>query len=176
MAKPEDKYILVVDDEEDVRDYLVSVLEDAGFQVEEAADGEEALRKVKEKKPDFISLDLVMPKKSGIKFLHELRRNKEWASIPVLIVTAHAHDELGKTDLDNIFAGKIISGPKVYLEKPVKPEQYIRAICDKLDIECENYSESPDPSHMRSELKGLLDTADPNKLAEIMKILRDKNK
>lgn len=49
---------------------------------------------MKETLPDFISLDLVMPKKSGIKFLYELRHNKEWVNIPVGLVTAHAHDKL----------------------------------------------------------------------------------
>jgi len=95
MTKPEDKTILVVDDEDDVRNYFAEVLLDAGFNVVTAADGEEALDKIKEQKPDFISLDLVMPKKSGIKFLYELRHNKLWANIPVVIVTAHAHDKLG---------------------------------------------------------------------------------
>ena len=55
------KYILVVDDEPDVRAYLRSALEDAGFTVETAADGQEALETGEAPSPDLISLDLVMP-------------------------------------------------------------------------------------------------------------------
>jgi DNA-binding response OmpR family regulator len=79
MAKPEDKTILVVDDEEDVREYLSMVLEDVGFRVLTSEDGNKALEQLKKEVPDFISLDLVMPGKSGMKFLVEMRRNKAWA-------------------------------------------------------------------------------------------------
>jgi CheY-like chemotaxis protein len=69
MARPEDKTVLVVDDEEDVREYFAMALEDAGFNVLRAANGNEALERIREKTPDFISLDLVMPEKSGIRLL-----------------------------------------------------------------------------------------------------------
>jgi len=68
MPKPQDMTILVVDDEPGVVIYLKTLLEDAGFTVVTAADGNEALDHVKRRKPDLISLDLVMPKKSGIRF------------------------------------------------------------------------------------------------------------
>ena len=58
MPQAEEKTILVVDDEPDVRQYLEMVLRDAGFRVVTAGDGEEAMEKIREKKPDFISLDL----------------------------------------------------------------------------------------------------------------------
>ena len=96
MERAEDKTILVVDDEPNVRQYLMTILQDAGFKVVTAGDGVEALEVIKRSIPDFISLDLIMPKKSGHRLLHELRRNKLWSRIPVLIVTAHAQDELGK--------------------------------------------------------------------------------
>ena len=80
----------------------VMVLVDAGFKVVTAGDGEEALEKIRAEKPDFISLDLVMPRKSGHRLLKELRRDRELSRIPVLIVTAHARDELGKGDLKDL--------------------------------------------------------------------------
>ncbi len=73
----EDKTVLVVDDEEDVREYLEAILEDAGFRVETAVDGEDGLAKVQVNPPDLVSLDLVMPKKSGIKFLYDGVRELE---------------------------------------------------------------------------------------------------
>ena len=96
MAKPEDKTILVVDDEDDVRNYLKTALEDAGFNVNTATNGKEALEQVEKQRPDMISLDLVMPEHSGFEFYQKLQRNKEYKNIPTLIVTGHAHDELGK--------------------------------------------------------------------------------
>ena len=63
------KRILVVDDEADVRNFLKAALIEAGFEVITAEDGNLALEEVKKQLPDLISLDLVMPKKSGQSFI-----------------------------------------------------------------------------------------------------------
>ena len=125
MSGPEDKTVLIVDDEPDVVAYFAGILERAGFDVMTASNGADAMECVKLKKPDFISLDLVMPEKSGIRFLYELRRNREWARIPIMIVTAHARDDLGKEDFNEIFSGRTMTGPLTYLEKPVKPDRFL---------------------------------------------------
>ena len=174
MSRAEDKTVLVVDDEDDVRDYLAMTLEDAGFNVMTAANGQEALARIEEKTPDFISLDLVMPQKSGMKLLYELRRNKEWSNIPFVIVTAHARDELGKRDLADILSNKTFSGPKVYLEKPVTPERYVGFICEQLGVEHEASEQVAKTDELRGELMKLIDSADPGKLAEAMKLLKKK--
>ncbi len=171
MSKPEDKTVLVVDDEEDVREYLAMALEDAGFNVEQASNGNEALESIGKKAPDFISLDLVMPEKSGIKLLHELRRNKEWKRIPFVIVTAHAEDDLGKGDLQEILSQKTFSGPKIYLEKPVKPDQYVGFICEQLGVEYD-VGPSNNGDQLRGELEELLKGADAAKLAEALRLLK----
>ena len=176
MSKPEDKTVLIVDDEPDVVSFFVSVLEDAGFNVETASNGFEALEKVKNKKPDFISLDLVMPEKSGIKFYYELRKNKEWSKIPVIIVTAHAHDEFGKTDFSDLMEGKVISGPATYLEKPINPEKYVNTVKRILGLpETELKEKSKSKDELQSELRKALESADPSKLQEALKLLK-KNK
>ena len=159
MIKPEDKTILVVDDEPDVLAYLTMVLEDAGFNVMSARDGNEALESVKQKKPDFISLDLVMPHKSGIKFYHELRKNKVWSDIPVIIVTAHARDNLGQGDLEEILQGRTYSGRQVYLEKPVKAADFVRMVKRELGIPVEEVAEDTHRT-TREEIDSLLDNAD----------------
>ena len=174
MPEPQDKTVLVVDDEDDVREYFADILRDAGFNVVTAADGEEALQQVRAKKPDFISLDLVMPRKSGIKFLYELRHNKEWVNIPVVIVTAHAHDGLGKKDLKDIFEDKSFSGPKSYLEKPINEEKYVRMVCENLGIVYEEPEGTEAIEKQRSELKDLIQGADPKTIAEILDRLKKK--
>jgi CheY-like chemotaxis protein len=131
MSDYSGKKILVVDDEPDVRAYLKSALEDHGFKVETASDGFEALDNIKNNIPDLISLDLVMPRHSGIKLYHDLQKNNLWSKIPVLIVTGHAKDDLGKADFDSM----MMQGVGVYLEKPVKPDNYVLQVCNLLKIE-----------------------------------------
>jgi len=171
MTKPEDKTILVVDDEPDVLTYLTMVLEDAGFNVMSATDGDEALERIKQKKPDFISLDLVMPHKSGIRFYHELRKNKEWSDIPVIIVTAHARDELGRGDLEEILQGRTYSGRQVYLEKPVKAENFVRMVKRELGIPMDDLVEDA-PKATREEIDSMLDNADQALLDKIARELK----
>ncbi len=172
MAKPQDKTILVVDDEDDVRDYFADILRDAGFNVETAADGDEALQKVRENKPDFISLDLVMPRKSGIKFLYELRHKRAWVNIPVVIVTAHAHDKLGRKDLQNILEDKSFSGPKFYLEKPIDEDTYVRTVCENVGVDYEEPEQKVDDEKKKKELEKLIKDADPKTVSEVLRILK----
>ena len=172
MTLPIEKTVLVIDDEEGVRLYLKTALLDAGFTVETAVDGLDALEKVQADPPDAISLDLVMPKKSGAKFLHELHRNKEWRRIPVVLVTAHAKDDLGREDFEDVMSGRSLIGPGSYLEKPVKADVYVNAIKRALGIEAaEDASTASGP---RDEVDGLLEGADPEKMKRILKILREK--
>ncbi|MFO7892679.1 MAG: response regulator [Longimicrobiales bacterium] len=170
MARPEDKTVLVVDDEPNVRIYLAQILQDAGFNVKTAADGEEALAMIREDPPDFISLDLVMPRKSGHKLLYELRKDHELSQIPVLIVTAHARDELGEGPLKDIVESRVISGPGVYLEKPVRPLDYVRAVQRSLGIE--EASDDEDRINLQEELKSALPDAEPHALRRALEALK----
>lgn len=158
------KRILVVDDEADVRNFLKAALKEAGFEVITAEDGFLALEEVKKQLPDLISLDLVMPKKSGAKFYHELTKKKEWSKIPIIIVTGHARDDLGKADLKEL----TMSGPGVYLEKPVKPDNYIAAIKSilKMDTTAEE-KKNAELVELQSKLKNMIDDADPETLKKI---------
>ncbi len=170
MPRPQDKTILVVDDEPNVRDYLAQILLDAGFNVKTAGDGSEALDMIKEDPPDFISLDLVMPRKSGHKLLYELRKDKKFSRIPVVIVTAHAGDEMGKGDLEDIMDNRVLSGPGVYLEKPVKPLTYVRAVQRAVGV-----PETPldaDRISLQEELQDALPKAEPHALRRALEALK----
>jgi CheY-like chemotaxis protein len=172
MARAQDKTVLVVDDEPDVRNYLSMILTDAGFNVVNASDGVEALEIIREKKPDFISLDLVMPRKSGHKLLYELRKDRELSRIPVLIVTAHAQTELGKSDLDDIMESKVISGPSVYLEKPVRPQDYVRSVQRALGIEEAEVTD--DKMGIQKELEQELRNASTDSMKRALEMLKKK--
>ena len=173
MARAQEKTVLVVDDEPNVRDYLAQILQDGGFQVQTASDGEEALEMIRRKPPDFISLDLVMPRKSGHKLLYELRKDRELSGIPTLIVTAHARDELGKGDLEDIVDNRVISGPGVYLEKPVKPLDYLRCVQRALGIE--EAEEEEDRISLQEELQRHLPKAEPHALRRALEALKRKD-
>ena len=170
MEKAEDKTILVVDDEPNVREYLRTVLEDAGFKVVTAADGEEALEVIRRERPDFISLDLIMPKKSGHKLLYELKKDKNLSRIPVLIVTAHAHDELGKGSLEDLLRNGVMSGPGTYLEKPINPLSYVRSIQRALGIE--ESKETEDKLNLKEKLQQELQGATPDALRKALEALK----
>jgi two-component system alkaline phosphatase synthesis response regulator PhoP len=170
MEQAKDKTILVVDDEPDVREYLKTVLEDADFKVVTAGDGVEALEIIRREKPNFISLDLIMPRKSGHKLLYELKKNKDLSRIPVLIVTAHARDELGKENLEDILNSRVMSGPGTYLEKPVNPLSYVRSIQRALGIEESEGTE--DKLSLRNELQEELQGADADALRQALEALK----
>jgi CheY-like chemotaxis protein len=174
MARAEDKTILVVDDEPNVREYLAALLEDAGFNVLRAGDGEEALAIIKQSKPDFISLDLIMPKKSGQKLLYELRKNREFSRIPVLIVTAHAKTDLGKQDLQDILDSSVMHGPGTYLEKPVNPQNYVRSIQRTLGVEMS--PESTEKVGLRDEVEQTLKGATAEQLRSALAALQKAQK
>jgi CheY-like chemotaxis protein len=169
MTDESQKHVLVVDDEPDVRGYLRSALEDAGFGVQTASDGLEALDLIRRNPPDLISLDLVMPRHSGAKLFRELQKDRNLSKIPVLIVTGHARDELGRTDLEEM----TMSGPGIYLEKPVRPASYVSAVCKLLGIETQEVEETG-PEDLRRSLDRALSGADRDALQRALDALRKK--
>ncbi len=85
----EKRTVLVIDDEEAVRQVLSRFLTKAGYEVRVAADAQEALQMAHSlSPPDLIVLDLMMPMMSGFELLNALRVNPEWTKIPVVVLTA----------------------------------------------------------------------------------------
>jgi CheY-like chemotaxis protein len=178
MASPEEKRVLVVDDEEDVVFFLSTALEDAGFAVDSARSVDEALERIRASVPDCISLDMMMPGKSGIVLFHELQRNPAWRRIPVLFVTGHAKDEKVRKDLDAAasLADSTLSGPTTYLDKPVTAAKYVKAVAAalKVDLPAEA-SGNGGAESVREELENLIKGADPEALRDALKLLKEKS-
>ena len=80
--------VLVIEDEPSIRQMVRRVLEKEGWVVREAENGKVGLRAVSENRPAVILLDLMMPVMNGFDFVQELRKNKDWQDIPVVILTA----------------------------------------------------------------------------------------
>lgn len=166
MALASEKRIMVVDDEPDVRDFLSSCLEDAGFQVETAVDGYDALEKIERQAPDLMTLDLVMPRISGIKLMRKLRKSERLKDIPVIIVTAHARDELGEDDAKELYAEEVNPAPKHILDKPITPSKLLNAIAEILDVQI-----NVDTSEERNEILNIVKTCSQEQLKEIRSVL-----
>ncbi len=120
--------ILVVDDEEDVRVFLTTMLEDAGAEVITASDGDEAIAVAAREKPDLITLDLSMPGKDGIDAFCELRRTDGLEEIPVCIVTGHP-------EFRSLIYDRPARPPEGYMDKPVDEERLIANIRRILEVE-----------------------------------------
>jgi CheY-like chemotaxis protein len=177
LRRPEDVTVLVVDDEPDVVTYLSSVLEDAGMKVLTAYDGEQALAILREKTADLISLDLVMPRKSGIRLLVELRKTREWSRIPVIFVTGHAQDPEVRKDMDEVMADSTMLGPSLYLEKPVTPHRYLAHICQILRVACPEEADGGDRAReLRERARELLEGADAHTLEQMLEKLERSEK
>ena len=82
--------VLVVDDEEDVREFLKSLLEDHGYTVRVAEDGFRAMDLIQQARPDVVLLDLMMPQETGTGLYRKMRERKELKAIPVIVISALA--------------------------------------------------------------------------------------
>jgi len=81
------KTILIVEDEPSLQKTLAGALTDAGYEVLQAFDGESGLEMTKQKKPDLLLLDLILPKKHGLELLKGIKEDKETSQIPVIVIT-----------------------------------------------------------------------------------------
>jgi DNA-binding response OmpR family regulator len=115
--------ILIIEDERDVADLLALSLRNAGFNASAAADGASGLQKVRDERPEFIILDLMLPKMSGLEVCRILKSDTATAHIPILMLTAKAEE------IDRIVGLEF--GADDYVTKPFSPREVmlrIRAI------------------------------------------------
>jgi CheY-like chemotaxis protein len=82
--------ILIVDDEPDIRFMMRLILEGAGHHVSEARHGASALKSVRERHPDLVTTDVMMPTMDGLEFIERLRADPETATIPILAVSGNS--------------------------------------------------------------------------------------
>jgi len=117
------KKVLNVEDDPDIRTFVTTVLEENGYIPIMAKDGEEGTKKIKEEKPDLIILDILMPRESGIKMYHELKRNPSLKDIPVVMLSAVSKRTFLRSQVAlTEFGDETVPEPEAYLEKPVEPE------------------------------------------------------
>jgi two-component system alkaline phosphatase synthesis response regulator PhoP len=114
------KTILVVDDEQDIRDLLAYNLKQDGFAVVQAANGREALAQVASAKPDLVILDIMMPELDGFETCRAIRTNPETRHLPVIFLTARS------AEIDQILSLEL--GADDYVQKPVSPRVLVARV------------------------------------------------
>ncbi len=124
------KKIFIVEDELDFLSTLRERLEFEGFVVITAVDGEEALKKIPEEKPDLILLDIMLPEMNGYQVCRELKSNPETETIPVVVVTAKSQES------DKFWAKE--TGADDYVTKPFEMEELLQIIRDNLQEDKKN--------------------------------------
>ena len=109
------KKVLIIEDDQDIRDSIVELLEDE-YETSTAANGAEALGLLRsESKFDLILLDLMMPVMDGFTFREEQLKNPDWAKIPVVVMSADGH----------VVAKQTRASAAAYLKKPVDIEELL---------------------------------------------------
>ncbi|MFN8547300.1 MAG: response regulator [Candidatus Eisenbacteria bacterium] len=118
------KRILVVDDEI----YIVHILEFSltmeGYEVVTASDGEEALKKIEDDRPDLVVLDIMMPKLDGYEVCRRLRQKEETASLPVILLSAKGRPVDREVGME--------VGADDYIVKPFSPRRLLEKIRELL--------------------------------------------
>jgi CheY-like chemotaxis protein len=117
------KRILVVDDEPDTRTFLTTVLEDNGYETQEVANGEEAIKAIEGNPPDLITLDITMPEKSGVSVYRRVKESDQHKHIPVIMVTGVSNDFK-----KFISTRRQVPPPDGYISKPVDHEEFLRLV------------------------------------------------
>lgn len=112
--------ILVVEDEDAIREMLIMVLEQAGLQVSAAASAEEALGALAENRVDLLVLDWMLPGMSGVELARRLKRESSYKELPIILLTARGEEE------DKIRGLEI--GADDYITKPFSPKELVARI------------------------------------------------
>ncbi|KPJ95469.1 MAG: hypothetical protein AMS18_02800 [Gemmatimonas sp. SG8_17] len=115
------KKILIIDDEKDMLVYLGTLFRKAGYEAETAPNGEQGLALAKSFGPDLITLDVMMPKKSGLKAYTELRTSPDTKAIPIIVLT-------GLSKQEDFFGDNLgdLPRPEAIVEKPIDRDDFLK--------------------------------------------------
>ncbi len=119
--------ILVVDDEPNIVVAIEFLMQQQGFETDTAYDGQEALAKAKQFRPDLIILDVMMPKADGFEVAHAVRRESDLEGVKIVFLTAKgtSRDKVNGYD----------AGGDVYLTKPFDNDELLEMISEMLEFE-----------------------------------------
>lgn len=127
-------YILVVEDDEDFAALLGFVLRDQGYDVATAGDSDVAMAAVRDRRPDLITLDILMPGETGIMLYRQLKsRTSPFKDIPVVVVSGvFQHDRENIDLIRPFFETERLPPPVGYLEKPLDAARLVELVAGTL--------------------------------------------
>jgi len=116
------KKILIIDDEKDMQVYLGTLFRKVGYDIRTASNGEEGMQLAETFQPDLITLDVLMPKGSGVRAYRGLRSSPKTRRVPIVVLT-------GLTRLDDFF-GDLgdLPQPDAMVEKPIDRETFLETV------------------------------------------------
>jgi len=117
---PQDSTVLVVDDNPDLRHYVLSILRDRGYRVIPARNGSEGVERARQYHPDAIVTDLMMPKMSGIELIRQVRQDPLLQGTPIILLTAKADEETRIEGAEQ--------GADAYLSKPFDSRELVAEV------------------------------------------------
>jgi len=121
MSDKDPKQILCIEDEPEMIDLIRLILGRRGFEVVGAAGGKEGLEKVRQKQPDLVLLDLMMPDMDGWEVYQQMKADDQTKHIPVIVVTAKAQS------IDKVL-GLHIAKVDDYIAKPFSPQELLNSV------------------------------------------------
>ncbi len=119
------KYVLIVDDDPDLVETVCMMLEDKGYEVGKAYDGIEGEEAIKERHPDLLVLDVMMPRKDGYQLCAELKADSATRDIPVILLTA-VGEAVPTTSYTH--AQGMSTEAEEYIPKPVDSKTLVEAV------------------------------------------------
>ena len=119
------KYVLIVDDDPDLVETVCMMLEDKGYEVGKAYDGVEGEEAIKERHPDLLVLDVMMPRKDGYQLCAELKADSATKDIPVILLTA-VGEAVPTTSYTH--AQGMSTEAEEYIPKPVDSKTLVEAV------------------------------------------------
>jgi DNA-binding response OmpR family regulator len=119
------KYVLIVDDDPDLVETVAMMLESKGYEVGKAYDGVEGEESIKERRPDLLVLDVMMPRKDGYKLCAELKADNKTRDIPIILLTA-VGEAVPTTSYTH--AQGMSTEAEEYIPKPVDTKTLVEAV------------------------------------------------
>jgi len=150
---PEDKHVLIVDDSEESVVFLSEILEEHGYPYRVARNGKEAIKAMRESRPDLVLLDVMMPQKGGVAVFQDMKKDPELEKVPILIITGASEatgvdmktgEEKPKESYADDFTRRFgieVRGqlqsltPEAFIEKPIDPKIIVEKIKEVLHSE-----------------------------------------
>jgi CheY-like chemotaxis protein len=124
-------YILIVDDDPDILDNIVTILETQPYRLATARDGKQCMKMLEQETPDLLILDLLMPRMDGWGVIREMRSERKFDKVPIMILSTVVEDASRRRyELETGMSMDV----QEYIQKPARPAELLRLVDKLLNI------------------------------------------